>query len=76
MEPEACQPGEHTFARSRDTNEPVGSCVRCSASVEWAERQFEEAEDDLATLAFADVPERDLPGYFAALDREAVAEAR
>lgn len=55
-EPEACRPGEHSFARSRETNEPVGRCIHCEASVDWAERQWEESED-LEALLPSESPE-------------------
>ena len=67
-----CQPGEHRFGRSRDTNEPVGNCVECAVSVDWAEAQDENQEP----LAFADVPESDREAYLEALDRESVRENR
>lgn len=71
-EPEACAPGEHTFRRDPETNEPIGRCIRCEASLDWAERQEEDAEP----VAFADVPESDHEAYLAALDAESIRENR
>jgi hypothetical protein len=40
-----CLPGEHSFDRSRITNEPVGRCFDCGRSVSQAEAHDEEASD-------------------------------
>ena len=55
---EPCKVGEHIFDHSRITNEPVGGCGYCGASVEWCERQVEEAEE-LAALMPAEEPTLD-----------------
>lgn len=54
-EPQPCKPGEHLFSVSRETNEPVGRCQRCSISVEGAEQQWEDAEE----LALTEPPSTD-----------------
>lgn len=40
---EPCAPGEHSFARSSDTNEPIGRCLHCETTIEQAQS---ESEDD------------------------------
>lgn len=56
MSDEPCKPGEHSFRTSWETNEPIGRCTGCGASVDWVERQWEESED-LEALLPSETPE-------------------
>lgn len=56
MSEDPCKPGEHSFRTSRETNEPVGRCLGCNASLDWVEAQWEEAED-LEALLPSESPE-------------------
>lgn len=68
-----CEPGACTFRHSDDTNEPIGRCLRCEATVEQAEQR---AEQQAEPTHFADVPDSEREAYLGALDRESVREGR